>query len=126
MQTNCGIYQIVHKESGKKYIGSSVNLHKRKKDYYPKHSDICAMGGYGFSSLSTKYFYYGIIEYFPDDFPLIELRIIEHEWIKLVQNEFCLNVQKNYRVKQNKKAKKRKPKIKRLPFHSIKRGKSNG
>lgn len=31
-----GIYMWIHKESGKKYIGSAVNIYKRLKEYYTK------------------------------------------------------------------------------------------
>jgi hypothetical protein len=70
MPTECGIYQIVNRKTKETYIGSTIIMSKKER---------CFLSGYaqwwGFLfNRDMEDFYFGIVEYFPNDFPVNQLR----------------------------------------------------
>ena len=102
MSNNQGIYQIVHKKSGKRYIGSSVNLSRRAYLFsIGCWHNWCWQRGIS-KRRGWKYvcdYYFGIIEYLPENFPVQKLREREHAWINLVPEKLSLNTRKIFKGK---------------------------
>ena len=81
---NTGIYKIINIINNKIYIGSSVNLYKRKKEHFNKlkkniHKNIHLQSSY--NKYGEENFIFEIIEYIEDKYLLIGR---EQYWI----NEF--------------------------------------
>jgi len=95
MPTNCGVYQIVHKRTGQRYIGSSHNLIGRKKQHFRFGHWNCwsakSRKKMKFTNSSTNQFHWGILEYHPEKISLKKLRSLEKRWIKLLPEENLLN-----------------------------------
>lgn len=109
MPTNCGIYQLVHKKTGLRYVGSSINLQTRKMSHFPKGKwkppiKVLYLNNPRLSSL-MKSFHFGVIEYYPNDYNPLKLRRHEKEWIRLVSPELSLNIHYYDRIRVSRKKK---------------------
>lgn len=84
MKTNCGVYQIVHKPTGKIYIGASRQLDKREKHHF--------IGGIWTGqwrcdqikgSVKSNY-HFGILEYCSSRISIKRFRKKEYEWMDII------------------------------------------
>lgn len=87
---NIGVYKILNKVTNESYIGSSINLKKRKSD----HFYLLKQGKHGNSHLQNSYKKYGIENF---DFSVLEFcepdecLIIEQKHINQTKPKFNIN-----------------------------------
>lgn len=87
---NIGVYKISNKITNESYIGSSINLKKRKSD----HFYLLKQGKHGNSHLQNSYKKYGIENF---DFSILEFckpdecLIVEQKHINQTKPEFNIN-----------------------------------
>ena len=98
MPSNCGIYQIVHKKTGQRYIGSSFQLEQRKKQhFYQGYWYLWTEKSYDkmkFSCRKSSKFHWGIIEYCLPSTTKKKLRKLEKKWMDLIPENLLLNANK--------------------------------
>ena len=92
-----GIYSITNIESGKIYIGSSVNMHKRKISHFNtlrnnKHRNRHLQ--YSFNKYGESAFFFDVVEYCPAEL-LIEC---EQKWLDFINPDYNIMTRADRKV----------------------------
>lgn len=83
-----GVYQVINKSNGKRYVGSTVNLHKRRRQHWAclrrgKHRNIHLQRAWNL--YGGKAFAFAVLEYVPDLERLVER---EQHYFDALQPEY--------------------------------------
>lgn len=103
IQKNSGIYKIIHKESGKYYVGSAVNFNKRwnahKRDLIKnKHSNVYLQ--HAWNKYGNNSFEFIIVEYVDDVFGRHNNKLLntEQKYLDLAKSDKSLNIDSHYNI----------------------------
>jgi group I intron endonuclease len=113
-ESNMGIYQIINIINNKKYIGSSVNLDKRKKDHFSylkrgKHKNSHLQ--FAYNKYGEENFIFEIIEYVMNLDILLEREQYYIDSLKVCDDKFgynlCPTAGSSYGIKFSKQTRKK-------------------